>query len=57
MNEIPHIFIDCRRISLSNYEVSFRGFVEEFSRALNEFLLTVGAGGSSIHNFSSLIGV
>jgi AAA+ ATPase superfamily predicted ATPase len=35
---VPHIFIDCRRVSLSSYGVSFRSFVEEFSRALNEFI-------------------
>lgn len=31
-------FIYCRRVSLSSYGVNFRGFVEELSRALNEFV-------------------
>jgi AAA+ ATPase superfamily predicted ATPase len=35
---VPYIFIDCRKVSLSSYGASFRGFVEEFSRALNEFV-------------------
>jgi len=35
---VPYIFIDCRRVSLSSYGASFRGFIEELSRALNEFI-------------------
>lgn len=36
--EGPARFIDCRRVSLSSYGANFRGFVEELSRALNEFI-------------------
>jgi Predicted ATPase (AAA+ superfamily) len=35
---VPSVFIDCRRVALSPYGVSFRGFVEELTRALNSFL-------------------
>jgi AAA+ ATPase superfamily predicted ATPase len=35
---VPNIFIDCRRVPLSSYGASFRGFAEELSRALNAFI-------------------
>jgi hypothetical protein len=35
---VPHIFIDCRRITLTGYGPSFRVFVEELARALNNFV-------------------
>jgi len=35
---VPNIFIDCRKVLLSSYGASFRGFAEELSRALNVFI-------------------
>lgn len=35
---VPHVFIDCRRISSSMYGASFRSFAESFSNAINDFL-------------------
>ncbi|MEO3993123.1 MAG: ATP-binding protein [Desulfurococcaceae archaeon TW002] len=36
--KIPHIFVDCRTVSLSEYGVSFRSFAESLSSAINMFL-------------------
>jgi len=35
---VPHIFVDCRVVSLSEYGVSFRSFAESLSNAFNAFL-------------------
>jgi AAA+ ATPase superfamily predicted ATPase len=35
---IPHVFFDCRTVSLSDYGVTFRSFAEVFSNAINSFL-------------------
>lgn len=35
---VPHIFFDCRAVSLSEYGVTFRSFAEGFSSAINVFL-------------------
>jgi AAA+ ATPase superfamily predicted ATPase len=35
---VPNIFIDCRKVLLSSYGASFRGFAEELSRALIAFI-------------------
>ena len=48
---VPHIFIDCRRISFSSYGASFRGFVEEFSRALKEFVSSLRGRASRLLDY------
>lgn len=48
---VPFVFVDCRRISLSRYGSSFRGFAEEFTRALNDFVSRFGDRGRSLLEF------
>jgi AAA+ ATPase superfamily predicted ATPase len=55
---VPNVFVDCRRVSLSSYGASFRGFAEELSRALNAFISSHrGVAGKLLEHLRGVRGV
>jgi len=55
---VPNVFIDCRRVPLSSYGASFRGFAEELSRALNAFISSHrGIAGKLLEHLRGVRGV